>query len=176
MVRISGSAIQAHHVLAAIAEYDRLGRDAFMAQYRFGDARSVFLTHMGRDYEAKAIIGVANGFATGTFVQGGDSEYKANDAQRVLRRLGIKVIVKPRPVEVRRVPEIQKVRQVPIETLATEQYTAASTARDEERRRTEGRLVTDYAAFLERLGHAVSADHQRQRWSSRHRSVRRDHA
>lgn len=91
MTKLSSSAIERAHVLAAVADYDRRGRGDFLRHYRFGEARSIFLLHDGRHYEAKAIVGVANGYATGTFITGGDPDYKAGQARNVLRRLGLTV-------------------------------------------------------------------------------------
>ena len=47
-------------VLDAIAECDRLGRAAFLEQYGFRPAREYFLVENGRDYDSKAIVGVAH--------------------------------------------------------------------------------------------------------------------
>ena len=49
-------------VLKAIALFDDLGRDAFLRKFGFGKARSYQLLHDGREYDSKAIIGVAYGF------------------------------------------------------------------------------------------------------------------
>jgi MoxR-like ATPase len=49
-------------VLAAMAEFDWLGRSAFLTKYGFGPARSYFLVHEGRRYDSKAIIGAAHGY------------------------------------------------------------------------------------------------------------------
>lgn len=49
-------------VLRAIAEFDRLGQDAFLKKYGFGRARSYFLDYNGRRYDSKAIAGVAYGY------------------------------------------------------------------------------------------------------------------
>lgn len=46
----------------AIAEYDELGRDAFLRKYGFGRGRTIFLTRNGDRYDAKAIVGAAVGF------------------------------------------------------------------------------------------------------------------
>lgn len=48
-------------VLAAIAEFDRIGRDKFLADHGFSEARSYYLKHAGRLYDSKAIAGVAHG-------------------------------------------------------------------------------------------------------------------
>jgi|GEM_PF-1012788 len=49
-------------VLRAIEECDSLGEDAFLARHGFGRSRVVRLLHGGRQYPAKAIVGVAHGF------------------------------------------------------------------------------------------------------------------
>ncbi len=46
-------------VLEAIAEFDRVGRDRFLATY-FGPARSHYLKHEGQRYDSKAIVGRAH--------------------------------------------------------------------------------------------------------------------
>jgi hypothetical protein len=48
-------------VLAAIAEFDELGRDPFLKKYGFGRADRFFLEHNDQQYDAKAIAGVAVG-------------------------------------------------------------------------------------------------------------------
>jgi len=42
-------------ILAAIAEYDLLGRDAFLEKYGFGRSLTYYLVHDGREYDSKAI-------------------------------------------------------------------------------------------------------------------------
>ncbi|GAB3173349.1 hypothetical protein [Streptomyces incanus] len=44
-------------VLQAVAEYDRLGRDAFLERYGFGPSRSYLLEIDGKEYDSKAIVG-----------------------------------------------------------------------------------------------------------------------
>ena len=46
----------------AIAEYDRLGKQAFLARYGFGPAHRYFLVQDGREYDSKAIAGAAYGY------------------------------------------------------------------------------------------------------------------
>src|SRR3954454_19192798 len=48
-------------VLSAIAEYDELGRESFLARYGYGPSRSYYLEHDGKEYDSKAIAGVAVG-------------------------------------------------------------------------------------------------------------------
>ena len=46
----------------AIEECDRLGREKFLSRYGFGHARDFTLHYQGREYDAKAIVGVAHGY------------------------------------------------------------------------------------------------------------------
>ena len=48
-------------VLEAIRQCDEMGRDNFLERYGFGRARSYILVYEGRDYDSKAILGVAHG-------------------------------------------------------------------------------------------------------------------
>src|SRR4051794_31395231 len=48
-------------VLAAMAEYDRVGRDAFLDRYGFRTARDVLVVHGGRRYDSKALVAAAHG-------------------------------------------------------------------------------------------------------------------
>ena len=52
-------------VLAAVAEFDRLGRGEFLATYSFGRARAYFLSHAGKLYDSTAIAGYAVGEVPG---------------------------------------------------------------------------------------------------------------
>jgi hypothetical protein len=49
-------------VLAAIAEYDRIGQPAFLSRYGFDPARLYLLVHDGKSYDSKAIVGAAHGY------------------------------------------------------------------------------------------------------------------
>jgi hypothetical protein len=80
-------------VLQAIAQCDRLGRDQFLARYGFGRARSYYLRHEGRNYDSKAIAGVAFGFQhpdRGPLEAGHFSGGEAT-VQRTLESLGFEV-------------------------------------------------------------------------------------
>lgn len=46
-------------VLQAISEFDALGRETFIQLYGYGRAREYFISHRGKLYDSKAIIGVA---------------------------------------------------------------------------------------------------------------------
>ncbi len=52
-------------LLAAVAEYDELGQDQFLAKYGFDRARLYVLVHDGKPYDSKAIAGAAHGFLPG---------------------------------------------------------------------------------------------------------------
>lgn len=52
-------------VLAAIREYDELGREAFLSKYGFARARAYYLVHEHRSYDSKAIVGAAHGYLPG---------------------------------------------------------------------------------------------------------------
>lgn len=54
--------LTASGVRAAVEEFDRLGRRAFLDRYGFGEARTYFLVIEGRRYDSKAICGAAHGF------------------------------------------------------------------------------------------------------------------
>jgi len=48
-------------VLAAIAEFDDIGRAAFLERYGFGKSKSYFVLHEGKRYDSKALAGAAYG-------------------------------------------------------------------------------------------------------------------
>jgi hypothetical protein len=54
------------HVLSALEEYDRLGDDEFLTHYSFKRAPSYLVIHDEKSYDSKAILGAAQGYATGT--------------------------------------------------------------------------------------------------------------
>jgi 5-methylcytosine-specific restriction enzyme A len=82
------------HVLAAIAEYDRLGQIEFLRRYGFDRARSYLLIHEGKPYDSKAIVGAAHGFLPGTQPLAA-GQFSGGEATvgRLLRRLGFTVQV-----------------------------------------------------------------------------------
>ena len=84
-------------VLQAIEEFDRLGREAFLAKYGFGKARQYFLIHDGRRYDSKAILGVALGFQFPGLGPLKPSEFSGGDAtvKRKLEELHFTVDVLP---------------------------------------------------------------------------------
>lgn len=80
-------------VIASMAEYRALGRDAFLAKYGYGGSRFYVVAADGRRYDAKAIVGAAHGFQfpgdgplTNDQFSGG-----VEGANAVLERLGFEV-------------------------------------------------------------------------------------
>lgn len=52
-------------VLKAMAEYDRMGQDAFLELYGFRRARTHMVWYRGKSYDSKAIVGAAFGYLAG---------------------------------------------------------------------------------------------------------------
>jgi hypothetical protein len=61
------SDITRESVLQAMNEYDERGADEFLSSYGYGGARSYRVAEHGRQYDSKAIAGVAHGYATGYY-------------------------------------------------------------------------------------------------------------
>ncbi|MET8049529.1 HNH endonuclease [Streptosporangium sp. NPDC005286] len=78
-------------VLAAIAEFDQLGRDAFLKLYDYGRARDYFLLHDGKRYDSKAIAGVAHRGVEGKPMTNDRLSGGKDHAAGVLIRLGFDV-------------------------------------------------------------------------------------
>jgi hypothetical protein len=55
----SWEAVQPPHILQAVAEYDQLSREEFLAFYSFGGAREYLLITDGKAYDLKAVLGFA---------------------------------------------------------------------------------------------------------------------
>jgi 5-methylcytosine-specific restriction protein A len=84
-------AITRESVLKAIAEHDVLGREAFLETYHFGKARSYVLVHEGREYDSKAIAGVAHKWDQGRALAPGEFSGGKDHAAAWLKRLGFQV-------------------------------------------------------------------------------------
>lgn len=83
--------VRREHVLQATAEYDRLGQLEFLQRYRFGQATGYLLSLDGRDYDSKAIAGVAYRYATVAPLTSADFSGGRDGAAGVLRRPGFQV-------------------------------------------------------------------------------------
>jgi len=81
-------------VLAAIAEYDRIGQPAFLSRYGFDPARLYLLVHDGKSYDSKAIVGAAHGYLAEEFPLAA-RQFSGGEATvgRLLRGLGFTVQV-----------------------------------------------------------------------------------
>src|SRR3712207_1661805 len=77
---------------AALDEFDRLGRDAFLAKYQFGRARRYFVRSDGRLYDSKAIAAAAHGFQFGTSLRHFELYGGLASAVRKLRELGFEIV------------------------------------------------------------------------------------
>ncbi len=79
-------------VRQAIAEFDRVGRDAFLNTYGFGRARGYFLIHNGQPYDSKAIAGVAHQYLPSRVALKVDEFSGGEDAAAgKLRELGFEI-------------------------------------------------------------------------------------
>ncbi|WP_439674836.1 HNH endonuclease [Embleya sp. MST-111070] len=78
-------------VLLALAECDRLGNDDFLASYGFRPARKYVLVHGGRDYDSKAVAGVAHRYCQGRALRADEFSGGRSAAAGWLRRLGFDV-------------------------------------------------------------------------------------
>lgn len=70
--KVNWAAITAESILTAIADHDRKGQQQFLSDAGFRPSKNFRLVHQGRFYASKAIVGVANGHATTTFLRSGD--------------------------------------------------------------------------------------------------------
>ncbi|MGW5142904.1 HNH endonuclease [Nocardia beijingensis] len=80
-------------VIAAIDEFDSVGREQFLAKYGFAESRRLFVVYEGKSYDSKALAGAAHAFLSGqpplkaTEISGG-----WRHAAGVLQRLGFEVV------------------------------------------------------------------------------------
>jgi hypothetical protein len=87
------------HVMAALAECDRLGSREFLSRYSFGRSRAYSLWHGGQEYDSKAILGVAYLHATGRAATRDEFRGGLSGAVRVLQGLGFDVVVDEEELE-----------------------------------------------------------------------------
>ncbi|GAA5003156.1 HNH endonuclease [Kitasatospora paranensis] len=78
-------------VLDAIAEFNTLGQDAFLTTYGYGVAREYLLVHEGREYDSKAIAGVAHKYEYGTALGSHDFSGGRSGAVTWLESAGFRV-------------------------------------------------------------------------------------
>jgi hypothetical protein len=77
----------------AVAEFDALGRDAFLSKYGFGPARTFMLHYNDHEYDSKAIVGAAMAYQPGVMKPLPAASFSGgeNGAVARLRALGFTV-------------------------------------------------------------------------------------
>src|SRR5205807_1291821 len=90
----------------ALAEFDELGREAFLAKYGFGHARRYFIRRDGNYYDSKAIVGAAMGFQNPQRGPMRADEFSGGEqgAKAKLAELGFDVVPRPALAAVEAVP------------------------------------------------------------------------
>jgi hypothetical protein len=83
-------------ILAAVHEFDTLGREQFLAKYQYGHSTRYFIRIGGRIYDSKPIYGVAYGVAN---PEHGPLDRRQLDggagpraAAGILRKLGFEIV------------------------------------------------------------------------------------
>ena len=79
-------------MFSALSEYDELGQAEFLARYQFKPAREYLLLHDGKEYDSKAVLGVAYKYATGRPLDAAEFSGGRDETARLLRDLGFEVI------------------------------------------------------------------------------------
>ncbi len=85
------SSVTRQHVLQAIAEYDSRGGEEFLEAYGFAPSGDHPLVHEGRQYDPRAILGVAHRFATGRLATSEEFHDGVQGAAAILRKRGFEV-------------------------------------------------------------------------------------
>lgn len=85
------SSVTSQHLLAAIAEHDERGAEAFLAAYGFEASTDAQILHFGRRYDARAILAVAHLRATGRIATPEEFRSSLDQALTILRRRGFDV-------------------------------------------------------------------------------------
>lgn len=78
-------------VLQAIRECDRLGRNEFLRRHGYKRATEYLLIHEAKEYDSKAILGVAHHYAHGRALHPGEFSGGTAAAVRVLTDLGFEI-------------------------------------------------------------------------------------
>ncbi len=90
--------ITQQNIKQAIDEFDRLGRIEFLQLYGYGPSKHIFLMHNGRQYDAKAIVGVAHQYASNGADPLPNRDFNSrNDAEPLLWKLGFDTVDKTLP-------------------------------------------------------------------------------
>jgi 5-methylcytosine-specific restriction enzyme A len=78
-------------VLDAMAEFDAIGRDAFLHKYGFEKAIHYFVEYEGKSYDSKALAGAAHGYQSGIRLHADEFSGGAATVARQLEALGFSV-------------------------------------------------------------------------------------
>jgi 5-methylcytosine-specific restriction protein A len=97
-------------ILRAIAEHNRVGRETFLNTYGFRAATSYLLVHEGREYDSKAIAGVAHLYDFGEALKPSQLRGGVKAAVAWLRREGFTVVEQPKTF-LRRVGDVRPARR-----------------------------------------------------------------
>jgi len=81
-------------IRGAVAEFDELGRDAFLSKYGFGRGRTYFLKLDGKVYDSKAIIGVAHKYQFGEALKHEEFSGGERTVVDLLRALKFEVVTR----------------------------------------------------------------------------------
>lgn len=84
-----------------MSEFDRLTRDAFLETYRYGKARDYLLVHEGREYDSKAVAGIAHKYDHGRPLTNDEFSGGRDHVVAWLKRAGFQVKVIRNPDRVR---------------------------------------------------------------------------
>ena len=112
------SSVTRQHVLQAIAEYDARGGEEFLEVYGFEPSRDYALSHEGRTYDSRAVLGVAHRFATGRLATSDEFSGDMQGAVAILRKRGFEVTEprsapRPTPVRTPRAPRTSRATRSP---------------------------------------------------------------
>lgn len=106
------------HILAAMAEHDRLGPKEFLRRHGFRRSVSYTLWQRGQEYDAPAVLGAAYLQATGRPATWAEVRSDAEATAKALTGLGFDVVVEEQPVAPKRSP--RKVAASPTRKRAAE--------------------------------------------------------
>ncbi|MCB7137468.1 hypothetical protein [Cellulosimicrobium marinum] len=123
------SAVTRQHILSAIAEYDDRGAENFLGVYGFTRSVREVLEHEGREYDAKAVLGVAHRHATGRVATADELAGGKVDAVTILRKRGFEAS--------------GPITAAPAPAAATRRAAASSAARSTPRTRTTTRRAQE---------------------------------
>ncbi|WP_062435108.1 AAA family ATPase [Herbidospora daliensis] len=86
-----GDLTSAEAVLAAIAEYDRIGRDKFIKKHGFGRSRKFVVKHDGKEYDSKPLLAAAYGYQHPDREPLGNRFSGGQQTTAILRNLGFEI-------------------------------------------------------------------------------------